>query len=130
MSTAPLDPAYFSTNSWATRVQNWLHSHSSDSFLDGNVQLVRQIMEHQESGLRMVVNISAHALLTFLAERRYKNLYEHPIIGTERKSPSPERIQVDAFLGFGPDAKDFYFGAVALGGTGVRFYGECCLSTP
>src|SRR2546426_10062606 len=58
MSSRPLDPAYFSTKSWATRVQDWLQNHSSDSFLDGNVQLTRQIMEHQESGLRMVVNIS------------------------------------------------------------------------
>lgn len=81
-----LDPAYFSAESWRARVQRWLDDPAhSDRFLDGNVRLVRQIMEHAESGLRVVVNISAHALLSFLAQRRYRNLYERPVIGSARQ---------------------------------------------
>lgn len=124
-----LDPAYFSAESWRARVQRWLDDPAhSDRFLDGNVRLVRQIMEHAESGLRVVVNISAHALLSFLAQRRYRNLYERPVIGSARQGPSPERVHVDKRLGFGADARHYYFGAVALGGTGVRFYGEYCMA--
>jgi hypothetical protein len=128
MASAQLDPAYFSTDPWKKRVADWLARQPGDGFLDGNIVLVRQIMEHEESGLRMVVNISAHALLAFLAERRYQNIYEYPIIGGARRNPSPERIKVDTMLGFGANAGQFYFGAVALGGTGVRFYGEYCMA--
>jgi hypothetical protein len=128
MASAQLDPTYFSTDPWKKRVADWLVGQPADGFLEGNALLVRQIMEHEESGLRMVVNISAHALLTFLAERRYKNIYEQPIIGGERRTPSPERIEVDTLLGFGANASQYYFGAVALGGTGVRFYGEYCMA--
>lgn len=121
-----LDPAYFSTSSWSQRVADWLARASGDPFLADNVRLVRQIMEHPESGLRMVVNISATALLSFLAAGRYLNLYERPVIGGSRKVPSRERSQVDSLLGF-DNPSGYYFGAVALGGTGVRFYGEYCM---
>ena len=124
----PLDPAYFSEEPWSVRVQRWLEDPThADTFLDSNMRLLRQIMEHRESGLRVVVNISAHALLAFLAERRYRNLYEHPVIGGSRREPSPERMHVDQLLGFGAETEHYYFGAVALGGTGVRFYGEYCM---
>jgi len=125
----PLDPSYFSNEPWRDRVLRWLNApEQADSFLGSNVRLIRQIMEHEESGLRVVVNISAHALLTFLSERRYRNLYERPIIGGVRREPSPERLQIDQQLDFGPCAPHYYFGAVALGGTGVRFYGEYCMA--
>ncbi len=123
-----LDPQYFNSDSWPERVNAWLANQTPDPFLDGNATLIRQIMEHSESGLRVVVNISAEALLGFLAARRYYNLYDNPVIGAARRKPSPERIAVDQMLGFGSDANDFYFGAVALGGTGVRFYGEYCMA--
>jgi hypothetical protein len=127
MNGPPFDPAYFSSESWNKRVREWLAGSAHDPFLEGNYRLVHQIMEHTESGLRMVVNISAEALLGFLAKRHYYNLYEEPVIGGVRRKPSSERIQVDQLLGFGAYAKDFYFGAVALGGTGVRYYGEYCM---
>ena len=127
MPPPELDPVYFSDDQWGVRVQNWLAG-NNESFLEGNHQLVRQIMENQESGLRMVVNISADALLSFLAARRYHNLYENPVIGGVRRSPSKEREEVDQLLGFGNEARDFYFGAAALGGAGVRFYGEYCMA--
>ena len=123
-----LDPAYFSPNSWHDRVKSWLDKRAEDSFLESNVTLIRQIMEHPESGLRMVVNISASALLNFLAEGRYKNLYEQPIIGGVTRTVSKERETVDELLGFGGHPEHYYFGAAALGGTGIRFYGEYCMA--
>lgn len=122
------DPAYFSTDSWHDRVELWLGNHDDDSFLKSNVALIRQIMEHPESGLRMVLNISASALLSFLAEGRYKNLYERPIIGGVARKASKEREKVDDLLGFDGHPEHYYFGAAALGGTGVRFYGEYCMA--
>jgi hypothetical protein len=128
MTQPSLDSGYFSDDSWGYRVQKWLSGAAHNPFLDGNMRIIRQIMSHAESGLRMVINISAEALLSFLAERRYYNLYEEPVIGGKRRKPSQERIDVDRLLGFGSNASDFYFGAVALGGTGVRFYGEYCMA--
>jgi hypothetical protein len=127
MSRPELDPVYFSDEPWGARVQNWLAG-KDESFLEGNHRLVRQIMENEESGLRMVVNISAEALLSFLAAHRYYNLYENPVIGGARREPSEERRRVDELLAFDRDPSNFYFGAVALGGTGVRFYGEYCMA--
>jgi hypothetical protein len=121
------DPIYFSDKSWGDRVEDWLAG-KNEPFLDGNHQVVRQIMENPESGLRMVVNISAEALLSFFASHRYYNLYEKPVIGGERREPSKERVQVDQLLAFERDPRNFYFGAVALGGAGVRFYGEYCMA--
>ena len=69
MPTLALDPVYFSDAPWGVRLQKWLAG-KDESFLEGNHRLVRQIMENEESGLRMVVNISADALLSFLAARR------------------------------------------------------------
>ena len=122
------DPSYFAQDSWKNRVHRSLNDHSDDFFLKSNVAVVRQIMEHPESGLRMVVNISAAALLSFLAEGRYRNLYERPVIGGETRTVSKEREEVDKLLGFGEHPENYYFGAAALGGTGVRFYGEYCIA--
>jgi hypothetical protein len=119
---------YFSNKSWHDRVQSWLKGHSDDAFLESNVATIRQIMEHSESGLRMVVNISAWSLLSFLAEGRYRNLYETPVIGGISRPVSQERQSVDKLLGFGNHPEHYYFGAAALGGTGVRFYGEYCMA--
>jgi hypothetical protein len=54
----------------------------------------------------------------------YKNLYDRPVIGENPKSPSEERKKVDETLSL---TTNHYFGAVALGGAGVRFYGEYCM---
>ncbi|HUK19735.1 MAG TPA: hypothetical protein VLW65_25120 [Bryobacteraceae bacterium] len=128
MSYLAFDPGYFSNDSWDKRVQNWLRGAANNPFLEGNHRIIRQIVSHDESGLRMVINIGAEALLSFLAERHYYNLYEEPVIGGKRRTPSQERIQVDRLLGFGNRPREYYFGAVALGGTGVRFYGEYCMA--
>jgi hypothetical protein len=126
-----MDSLYFSSGSWRQRVDAWLanekHAGNDNPFLTSNVDLVRKILDDSKTGLRVVVNISTDALLNFLYQREYKNLYEEPVIGGKRRTPSQERQDVDRMLGFGTAAKNYYFGAVALGGTGVRFYGEFCM---
>jgi hypothetical protein len=127
------DRTYFSTAPWSARVKDWVTEHADVRFSAGNEQVIRSLLKDGETGLRMVVNITAHALLSMLKEQRYRNLYENPVIGggpkeasDERnpKTASDERIKVDSTLGIGPGT---YFGAVALGGTGIRFYGEYCM---
>jgi hypothetical protein len=125
------DEIYFESAGWNKRVEAWLNrrgsSGSRNPFLDGNVKLVRQILEDKDTGLRMVINIGAEALLSFLQSGVYQNIYDEPVIGGKARKPSPQRIAVDELLGFGCEAKNYFFGAVALGGTGVRFYGEYCM---
>jgi hypothetical protein len=118
------DAVYFSTESWATRVDNWLRVHKDEGFSRGNVEVIRQVLSDPETGIRMVVNITADALRSFLQEGVYRNLYDNPLIGGTAREVSEERARVDATLGITPDT---YFGALALGGTGVRFYGEYCM---
>jgi hypothetical protein len=100
-----MDDLYFSDDDWKERVERWLQREKEDGnanpFLEGNVQIIRQIMEHPETGLRVVINISSDALLSFLADGRYRNLYEEPVIGGKRRTPSPDRVKVDSLLGFG-----------------------------
>jgi hypothetical protein len=125
------DEIYFSEGAWKERVEAWLKRRSSggliNPFLNGNVRLVRQVLEDQDTGLRMVINIGAEALLSFLQSNEYKNIYDEPIIGGRAREPSSERREVDRLLGFENEAKNFFFGAATLGGTGVRFYGEYCM---
>lgn len=79
MGTTTLDPVYFSTDSWRRRVEKGFAT--DRSIRRRQSAAGPQIMEHAESGLRVVINISAHALLSFLAEHRYRNLHESPVIG-------------------------------------------------
>jgi hypothetical protein len=129
MTRPPLDAVYFANRTWKHRVEQGLkrvRSNASDApFIDGNVQIIREILMHADTGLRMVINIGADALLSFLSTGDYRNIYEEPVIGGKRHTPTPERITVDRLLGL--EGLQTYFGAVALGGTGVRFYGEYCM---
>ena len=131
MKVSSLDSTYFSDKSWNERVIEWQDDESAatkpNPFLDGNLRVIRQILNDDETGLRMVINIGADALLKFLDTGEYKNIYENPVIGGTARQPSKERIEVDDLLGFSGGAKNYYFGAAALGGTGVRFYGEYCM---
>lgn len=131
MKPLELDPVYFRPRSWGRRVQDWLRQvnggRQAAPFLLGNLEVIRQILAHPEIGLHMTVNIGADALVSFLRSGDYKNIYENPVVGGKRRAPSKERKEVDALLGFGAEASKYYFGAVSLGGTGVRFYGEYCM---
>lgn len=117
------DPLYFGDSSWEERVEAWLRD-NIDAFTSANRSLIEKLFADLETGLRMVVNITADALVQFLDSGRYFNLYEKPIIGGQPRTPSKSRERVDRMLGL---EEDTYFGAVALGGTGVRYYGEYTL---
>ena len=118
------DQTYFTGLPWAVRVANWVAYHKQVGFSGGNEKVVRGVLRDVETGLRVVVNITAYSLLTVLDENQYKNLYDRPAIGGVPRVPSDQRVKVDRTLGLG---RTTYFGAVALGGTGVRFYGEYCM---
>lgn len=115
---------------WRERVRAWLKGYNPPEereFLKANESAIRRWVRHPDSGMRMVVNIPADALLAFLREGRYRNAYDAPIVAGVRRGPSPQRRRVDQLVGLDPP-QEFFFGAVALGGTGVRFYGEYCMT--
>jgi hypothetical protein len=118
------DPIYFADESWSRRVKLWADAEGDAGFSGGNLHVVRQVLDDPDTGLRMVVNITADALLSMIDAGQYYNLYDEPVIGGEPRKPTATRLQVDEMLDVGPG---YYFGAVALGGTGVRFYGEYCM---
>jgi hypothetical protein len=129
---ANYDPVYFSSKSWDERVVDWMDREANDEFAEGNRAIVRQAISDDDSGLRVFVNLGAHALLGLLPNGRYLNLYERPVIGTKRVEPSEDRKEVDLALGLEDPgrrltAEGVYFAALGLGGVGVRFYGEYCL---
>lgn len=118
------DPQYFQRKSWTDRAQSWGRS-TNQIFVDGNRHVVEQAISSPESGLRAVINIGAYALVSFISEGRYRNLYEKPAVGGGAPvEVSPERDAVDKAMGIGAHT---YFAAVALGGVGVRYYGEFCM---
>jgi hypothetical protein len=118
------DQTYFSASAWADRVDEWIAAHKDAGFSGGNAKVVRDVLRDLETGLRMVVNITAFSLHIVLQDNEYKNLYERPAIGGEPREPSETRKHVDEVLGLG---RRTYFGAAALGGAGVRYYGEYCM---
>jgi hypothetical protein len=120
----PFDPIYFRDASWAERVDLWVQAHVNTGFAAGNVEVVEQVLADEVTGLRMVVNITADALLGVLRDGSYHNLYENPVIGGSAKEPTDERRKVDETFDL---TDNHYFGAAALGGAGVRFYGEYCM---
>jgi hypothetical protein len=128
-SLVDLDPIYFADESWSERFKHWLERHAADeTFAGANATAVEVISRRRDLGLRMAVNIAAHALLLFLRDGRYKNAYERRAEMGDAAAPSATRIAVDTAL-FPPPASaaDYYFGAAVLGGTGVRYYGEYCV---
>ena len=71
MKRTRLDPDYFCTRSWARRLKDSLSRLQGDRrsvpFLDGHVRVVRNLLLDGDGGPRVVVNIGADALLSFLA---------------------------------------------------------------
>jgi hypothetical protein len=111
---------------WSDRLAEWVAVQGGNrDFLDANVATIKYWLT--EHGMRVVVNAGSFALGRLLEGDRYKNRYELGRIGGAIAPPSARRLEVDGLLGFTPDGRDWYFGAVAVGGTGVRFYGEYCL---
>lgn len=116
--------------SWKSRVVAWIRRAlfgEPNPFIEANAEVIAGVLQSRESGVRAVVNIPADALLSFLREGTYKNAYGRPVVAGRRREPSDTRLRVDGLLGFGKRAPEYYFAAVALGGTGIRFYGEYCM---
>jgi hypothetical protein len=111
---------------WKQRLDSWLAG-KSQSFQPANRLAITKSLADPETGLRMVVNIPADALLSFLRAGKYLNIYENPVVGGKPRTPSPKRQEVDGWLGLEGHPREYYFGAVAAGGTGIRFYGEYCM---
>ena len=120
-----LDPVYFADRTWTDRLGMWQSRAGVSGFSIGNERVVENALSESDAGLRAVVNIGAAALLELLSDEPYRNAYNLPLIGGAAKTPSAERLKVDDMLGI--DAQNTYFAAVALGGPGVRYYGEYCM---
>lgn len=121
------DQNYFNLDPWPQRLNAYLQN-ATNPFVDANVEAIRRCLSDADTGLRMVVNIGAASLLSFLETKRYLNAYDAPIVGHDRRPAivSDTRREVDALLDLNPPY-GYYFGAIAAGGTGVRFYGEYCM---
>jgi hypothetical protein len=119
------DPVYFSSKAWSVRVDDWA-AKVDLRFSAGNLEVAKKAITDVDAGLRVVVNIGVTGLLAMLERGRYLNLYERPVIGGQQKKVSPERKAVDRAVGI-TAPEHTYFGAVALGGVGVRYYGEFCM---
>ena len=125
----PLTPL-FPRKPWGERVEDWLNARSGEAtwpFQDANRDSIVRSLTHDEGGLRVVVNIPADALLSFLAEGRYRNAYELPVVAGKPRTVSATRKHVDRLIGL-DEPENYYFGAASMGGTGIRFYGEYCMA--
>jgi hypothetical protein len=121
-------PRYFLNANWLRRLDGIVASATSSEgrdFATANANLVRQKLTLEKS-LRVVFNLGGYALLSYLRSDDYQNVYEEPVIFGVRRTPSQTRIDADSLVGLQP-AKDYYFCALATGGTGIRFYGEYCV---
>jgi hypothetical protein len=142
-----LDSIYFKEGSWTDRRKEWVESLSGNSdFERAQVEIIVQTLAKKELAPRCVVNIGGDALLKFFKDRTYKNTYDleadqeklasdskaqlrpFPLMGSKKHVVSERRRYADELIHFeGGKAKSLYFGAVALSGSGIRFYGEYCM---
>jgi hypothetical protein len=132
----PLDPDYFNADPWSKRRSNWISARAATAteFEQAQVAIITETLAKRELSPRCVVNIGADALLKFFKDKKYRNTYDletgskrpFPLVG-EKHEVSPTRRHVDTLVEFGGPPENFYFGAVALSGSGIRFYGEYCL---
>jgi hypothetical protein len=96
-----------------------------------------------QSGMRVVCNISsAHIAAVLTGESRgdpkpYKNRYDLTslskdprIVGEVVPTPQSLREKIDSVIadlaGTG-DGRDFYYAAIELNGTGIRYFGDLCM---
>jgi hypothetical protein len=118
---AHFDPGYFSPEPWRKRLQSWLDK-IKEGFASANAQSIERMLADPRTSVRVVINIRPDALITFLEEGHYRNIYELHQIGA--RVVDQNRLDADAKVGTGPD---HYFAAAAMGGVGIRYYGEYCM---
>jgi hypothetical protein len=135
MSLDDLDDIYFSDKNleWKDRLAAWLHSRASEAFPNANSSHITSSILTGDVSLRMVVNMPPATLINFLSEDdngdypKYKNTYELKAGAGQDKAVNPRRRRIDDAL-FGKDCgRNYYYGALAIGGSGIRYYGEYCL---
>jgi hypothetical protein len=96
-----------------------------------------------QSGMRVVCNISsAHIAAVLTGEQRgdpkpYKNRYDlaspgstHQTLGDTGPTQQSLRETIDsviAELASTQDGKEFYYAAIELNGTGIRYFGDICM---
>ena len=115
---------------WEDRKKHVL-GHASqwlDGFAQANAAYVHEmaLATSESARLHVVFNIGSDALRSFLETDDYKNVYEHPVVEGKELHPSEKRKYVDRICSLDPP-KDYYFCALSVGGTGMRFYGEYCV---
>jgi hypothetical protein len=64
------DQTYFSASQWADRLARWCQQNAS-KFAESNVESITRILADDRTSVRVVINIRADALLSFLSEGRY-----------------------------------------------------------
>ena len=96
-----------------------------------------------QSGMRVVCNISsAHIAVVLTGQKRgdpkpYKNRYDLASagkdpqkLGTPKPTPESLREKIDSVIADLADTKDgreFYYAAIELNGTGIRYFGDLCM---
>jgi hypothetical protein len=123
-------PTYLSDMSWEERKDETIRQTSDwldGAFAKANAMYVEATAAatDEKARLHVVFNIGADALRSFVLTDDYKNVYEHPLVEGKELRPSEKRKRVDQIVGL-VKPKDFYFCALSIGGTGMRFYGEYC----
>lgn len=112
--------------------------HEKKTYLDANAKAIDGVLAGRgpddatatAAGAVMVANISSAHLPAFCqASRRgdpkpYKNTYD---LKRNFVGDGSRRAQVDEALPITFAYRDAYFGAVAVTGAGIRFYGDICL---
>lgn len=123
-------PAYIDSWTWERREEDAL-SKTSDwlggLFAEANAAYVHQLAIDTGASARVhaIFNIGADALQDFVLTDDYKNVYERPVVAGKALTPSATRERVDKICLDQP--ANHYFCALAIGGTGMRFYGEYCV---
>jgi hypothetical protein len=113
-----------------------------NNYVDSNAKIVLRAIKglqiesdekNEGAGYRIVVNMSSAHVPTFCKQSSYKNAYEleaSPRVGHKPAKVSNKRRVVDAALRelTGCKPESLYFAAVELNGSGISFYGDCCLT--
>ncbi|MGA2650963.1 MAG: hypothetical protein ABSF28_10585 [Terracidiphilus sp.] len=143
------------TSGWLDRRKKMLSKiddSSIQSYRSADAELVSSVMNGfrpdsrekvPQSGMRVVCNISsAHIAAVLTGESRkdpkpYKNRYDlasqrkdPQAVGARVPTPQSLREKIDSVLASltsTSDGKEFYYAAIELNGSGIRYFGDLCM---